>query len=226
MSKMLEPNTFVFHGVGRVSDFEVRPGGKTFVILTSDEDVRHANGTPAVMSIRVQYDEEYVGKSGVQKDDVVACQGLVMGWPEVRVDAYNRPRVGAYLLGQTITLGKESEPQGFQFEARGRVEREPVVTGKFRSQVYVVLEQKYEGLHGPMTPCIVVNAVTSTATGQVLGESSVGSEMYVSGRVNCRPWTSQTTGEIRWNTDFYAKDAVVLSPPTMVKNLEREAPVV
>lgn len=208
----LEGQEFKFYAVGSVVEksTELPSSGvrRTTLVLESNEPVGEGREPNRVQVF-------FYGPVGVEAADLnigdtIAVEGRIGG--RVKKDRADMERAFPYLSASKFEDVSAEDTQGFAFEARGKVARDPSFTETKGGTAHarVILERTYNSYLGPQSDQVELNAFRSEA--MALAATTPGQEVYINGAVRSRTYETQD-GQKRWTTDLFAREAIVLSQP-------------
>lgn len=212
MDRVPQNPEFKFLGIGSViskeTEMPVDGVRRTSLVLESNEEVAEGYEPNRV---RVFFrGPAAVEAAKFENGQVVAVEGGLTG--QIRTDKGGMERAFPTVTGRKIQEVEDpDEPQGFAFQARGIVAREPSYSesAKGTAMSKVILERQYNGFLGPQSSDIEITAFRNNA--MVVRDSQPGQEVYIEGAVRSR--TYEVNGQTRWTTDLMARDAIVLDTP-------------
>lgn len=174
---------------------------RTMIVLESNEPV--ADGREPNRVQVFFYGSAAVEAAGLNIGNVVAVEGRLGG--HTKVDKAGMERAFPYLSGSRVAPVSTEEPQGFAFEARGKVALEPTFseTKGGTAHARVILERTYSSYLGPQAEKMEVNAFRTDA--MTLAQTRPGQEVYVNGTVGSRTYETQD-GQKRWTTDLFVRE--------------------
>lgn len=222
MERVPQKPEFKFYGIGTVvgKETEMPEDGvrRTTLILESNEEV--GEGYEPNRARVFFRGPAAVEAAKVERGETVAVEGGLTG--QIRTDKSGMERAFPTITGRKIEAVAADEPQGFAFQARGIVAREPSYSEsqKGTAMSKVILERQYNGFLGPQASDIEITAFRTSA--MTLREAQSGQEVYVEGAVRSR--TYEANGQTRWTTDLMTRDAIVLDTPQAKVGKQVEAP--
>lgn len=224
MERVPQNPEFRFYGIGAVvgKETEMPADGvrRTTLILESNEDVGEGHEPNRA---RVFFrGPAAIEAAKVERGETVAVEGGLTG--RIRPDKSGMERAFPTITGRKIEAVADDEPQGFAFQARGVVAREPSYTEsqKGTAVAKVILERSYHGFLGTQASNVEITAFRTSA--MTLRETQPGQEVYVEGAVRSRTYLS-ADGQTRWTTDLMVRDAIVLDTPQVATDKQAETEV-
>lgn len=219
---LLSAKVFVFHGVGTVVEkqTEMAANGVRRTTLVLEDDPMPGDRAPN--RVRVFFRRMgAVEAAGIEVGTTIEVEGRLGG--NLKYDSKGNARAFPYVSGSEI---RQVDPEadvltGFRFTARGKVVEEPGV-GETRGGVAhtrVLLGREYDSFQGPQTTEIEVNAFGANA--MKLKDVKPGYDVYVEGGVASRTYEDKQTGEPRWTTDLFVREAIVLTEPDVEKAVDK-----